>query len=326
MPPKRSKKKSIKKLVEKRVAKAIEEYEKSRTNLDSAGSSGGDNENAGRTMNVQGCSHKNFLNGKPHSFKGTEGVVGLRRWIEKVEQVFETGKCAEEDKVMFAASTFEGRDDIEAYNNCFHELALMCPELVPTKRKKIEKYVRGFPERIKGNITSSKPATLHDASTWPVNWSSNQFRSQLRVKFMLEIYLSATVTTFTIVGNALRSVKSAKIAGIWRKIDRLDPKCRRLPLYKIVSCHGWGKKDHFRNRSPKAGNSRMWEIKKPLCEAYAVGENPFPTESKCGRGLLVKKAYPYSSFDGQRFLKSKERGRKKDSGFTACIKADAKEA
>ncbi|GJT39782.1 putative reverse transcriptase domain-containing protein [Tanacetum coccineum] len=54
-------------------------------------------------------------------------------------------------------------DDIEAYNNRFHELALMCPELVPTEKKKIEKYVRGFPERIKGNITSSKPATLHDA-------------------------------------------------------------------------------------------------------------------------------------------------------------------
>nr|GFC03897.1 putative reverse transcriptase domain-containing protein [Tanacetum cinerariifolium] len=28
---------------------------------------------------------------------------------------------------------------------------------------KIEKYVRGFPERIKGNTTSSKPTTLHDA-------------------------------------------------------------------------------------------------------------------------------------------------------------------
>ncbi|GJR86326.1 hypothetical protein Tco_0210337 [Tanacetum coccineum] len=33
----------------------------------------------------------------------------------------------------------------------------MCPELVSTKSKKIEKYIRGFPERIKGNITSSKP-------------------------------------------------------------------------------------------------------------------------------------------------------------------------
>ncbi|GJR11801.1 putative reverse transcriptase domain-containing protein [Tanacetum coccineum] len=54
-------------------------------------------------------------------------------------------------------------DDIEAYNNRFHELALMCHELVPTEKKKIERYTRGFPERIKGNITSSKPATLHDA-------------------------------------------------------------------------------------------------------------------------------------------------------------------
>ncbi|GJY17075.1 hypothetical protein Tco_0388566 [Tanacetum coccineum] len=50
-----------------------------------------------------------------------------------------------------------------AYNNRFHELALMCPELVPTEKKKIKKYVRGFTERIKGNITSSKPATLHEA-------------------------------------------------------------------------------------------------------------------------------------------------------------------
>ncbi|GJU91433.1 putative reverse transcriptase domain-containing protein [Tanacetum coccineum] len=35
--------------------------------------------------------------------------------------------------------------------------------MVPTEKKKIERYTRGFPERIKGNITSSKPATLHNA-------------------------------------------------------------------------------------------------------------------------------------------------------------------
>nr|GEW43447.1 hypothetical protein [Tanacetum cinerariifolium] len=39
----------------------------------------------------------------------SKGVVGLRRWIEKIEQVFEISKCAEGDKVMFSASTFEGR-------------------------------------------------------------------------------------------------------------------------------------------------------------------------------------------------------------------------
>ncbi|GKE20312.1 reverse transcriptase domain-containing protein [Tanacetum coccineum] len=54
-------------------------------------------------------------------------------------------------------------DDIEAYNNRFHELVLMCPELVSTERKKIEKYIRGLPDGIKGNVTSSRPTTLHDA-------------------------------------------------------------------------------------------------------------------------------------------------------------------
>ncbi|GJW05463.1 putative reverse transcriptase domain-containing protein [Tanacetum coccineum] len=285
MPPRRLKKKSVKRLVEKRVAKAIEEYKKSRANLDSARSSGGNTGNAGGTVNVQGCSHKTFMNGKPHSFNGTEGVVGLRRWIEKVEQVFETCKCAEEDKVMFAASTFEGRaltwwngnvhtlglvnanripwtefktmmtteycpateiqrmeqelwtltlkgDDIEAYNNRFHELALMCPELVPTEKKKIERYVRGFPERIKGNITSSKPATLHDAINMARELVEQavqggrklpgpMLQPQLRVEVMLGIYQSATVATLTIMGDALQSVRSAKELVIRRKIAEL---------------------------------------------------------------------------------------------------------
>ncbi|GKG57676.1 hypothetical protein Tco_0587274, partial [Tanacetum coccineum] len=63
----RLKKVSVKWLVERRVAKAIEEYEKSKANLDGAGSSRGNNGNAGRTLNVQGCSHKTFLNGKPQA-------------------------------------------------------------------------------------------------------------------------------------------------------------------------------------------------------------------------------------------------------------------
>ncbi|GJY56916.1 putative reverse transcriptase domain-containing protein, partial [Tanacetum coccineum] len=140
-----------------------------------------------------------------------KGVVGLTGWFEKMEQVFEISKCAEEDKVKFAACTFKGRsltwwngnvhtlglananqipwnnvktmmtteycpiteiqrmeqelwtltlkgDDIEGYNNRFHELALMCPDLVTPEKKKIERYIRGLPERVKANVTSSKPA------------------------------------------------------------------------------------------------------------------------------------------------------------------------
>ncbi|GKA83155.1 hypothetical protein Tco_0789903 [Tanacetum coccineum] len=54
-------------------------------------------------------------------------------------------------------------DDIKAYNNRFHELSLMCLDLVTPKKKKIERYIRGLPERVKVNVTSSKPTSLHDA-------------------------------------------------------------------------------------------------------------------------------------------------------------------
>nr|GEZ02322.1 hypothetical protein [Tanacetum cinerariifolium] len=112
------------------------------------------------------------MNGKPHPFNRTEGVVGLRQWIEKVEQVFEICKCAEEDKVMFATSTFEGRA-LTWWNGNVHTLGLINanripwtefnPNLVPNENKKFERYMKGFPERIKGNITSARPTTLHEA-------------------------------------------------------------------------------------------------------------------------------------------------------------------
>ncbi|GKC02701.1 putative reverse transcriptase domain-containing protein, partial [Tanacetum coccineum] len=248
MPPRRLKKKSIKRLVEKRVAKAIEEYKKSRANLDSAGSSGGNLGNAGGTINVHGCSHKTFMNRKPYTFNGTEGVVGLRRWIEKAEQVFETFKCAEEDKVMFAASTSEGRDGIEAYNNRFHELALMCPELVPTEKKKIERYVRGFPKRIKGNITSSKPATLHDA-----------------INMACKLVEQAVQGRATRIGQSNK--KNNKTGGKKLPGPMLQPQ-RRI---ENAMCYGCGKKGHLKNKCPKVGNQHNEGAR---ARAYVVVENP----------------------------------------------------
>ncbi|GJY85996.1 putative reverse transcriptase domain-containing protein [Tanacetum coccineum] len=243
-------------------SQAIEEYEKSRANLDSVGSSGGNPGNAGGTMNVHGCSHKTFMNGKPHTFNGTEGVVRLRRWIEKVEQVFETCKCAKEDKVMFAASTFEGRpltwwngnmmmtteycpateiqrmeqelwtltlkgDDIEAYNNRFHELALMCPELVPTEKKKIKRYTRGF---------SSKPATLQDA----INMARELVEQAVQEKDYRAILLGA---------------------------------CN--DFMQNVTCYGCGEKGNLKNKCPKAGNQHNEGASAELHGASPVAKLPY---------------------------------------------------
>nr|GFB09294.1 reverse transcriptase domain-containing protein [Tanacetum cinerariifolium] len=45
--------------------------------------------------------------------------------------------------------------NIAAYTQRFHELVLLCPEAVPTEKKKIKAYIKGFPENIKGETTSS---------------------------------------------------------------------------------------------------------------------------------------------------------------------------
>ncbi|GJV71085.1 hypothetical protein Tco_1491080 [Tanacetum coccineum] len=44
--------------------------------------------------------------GQPHV--GTEGVVGLTRWIEKMESVFNISGCAIENQVKFATCTLLG--------------------------------------------------------------------------------------------------------------------------------------------------------------------------------------------------------------------------
>ena len=39
------------------------------------------------------CSYKDFTNAKPRTFNRTGGVITLKRWIEKVEPVFEICGC-----------------------------------------------------------------------------------------------------------------------------------------------------------------------------------------------------------------------------------------
>nr|GEW27659.1 hypothetical protein [Tanacetum cinerariifolium] len=197
MPPRRLKRIAVERLAEKRVAEAIAEYERNMTNPKNARGSEGNSGNTGGVIaqTVHKCSYKTFQNCQPHKFNETEGVVGLTRWFEKMELMIKISKCAEEDKVEFAACTLEGRteiqkmeqelwtlnvkgDDIEGCNNRFHELALMCPDLVTPERKKFERYIQGLPEKFKANVTSSKPASLHEA----INMAHELVEQAIQVK------------------------------------------------------------------------------------------------------------------------------------------------
>ncbi|GJR83888.1 putative reverse transcriptase domain-containing protein [Tanacetum coccineum] len=137
------------------------------------------------------CSFMGFIKCGPTQFHGNEGAVELCRWFEKIESVFGISECAErrldvvneeswtdmrkmmmeefcpDEEVQRLENELRSlklRDtNIAAYTQRFNELALLCPEAVPTEKKKVELYIKGLPENIKGETTSSRPTVLNEA-------------------------------------------------------------------------------------------------------------------------------------------------------------------
>ncbi|GJV68436.1 putative reverse transcriptase domain-containing protein [Tanacetum coccineum] len=66
---------------------------------------------------VRECSYSEFLKCKPLDFIGTEGVVGLTRWFEKIESVFSISNCTASCQVKFTTCTLQ--DDALTWWNSY---------------------------------------------------------------------------------------------------------------------------------------------------------------------------------------------------------------
>ncbi|GJU15636.1 hypothetical protein Tco_1143602 [Tanacetum coccineum] len=70
------------------------------------GNGGGNGYNPGGSVHVaRECTYQDFLKYQPLSFNGTEGVVGLTRWFEKMETVFHISNCPEKYQVKYVMCT-----------------------------------------------------------------------------------------------------------------------------------------------------------------------------------------------------------------------------
>ncbi|GJZ41764.1 putative reverse transcriptase domain-containing protein [Tanacetum coccineum] len=140
---------------------------------------------------VRECSYSEFLKCKPLDFKGTEGVVGLTRWFEKMKSVFSISNCTASCQVKFATCTLQDDaltwgeikkietemwnlkvkgTDVVAYSRRFQQLALMCSRMFPEEIDKIEKYIGGLLDMImavqKGKESNSDRKSYAEASLW----------------------------------------------------------------------------------------------------------------------------------------------------------------
>ncbi|GJS96316.1 putative reverse transcriptase domain-containing protein [Tanacetum coccineum] len=214
----------IEELIAQRVAEALPNYEATRAanalkaeiksqngnNADNgngrnrSGNHGdrGNNKNGNPNENGRGampvarvCTYQDFVKCQPLNFKGTEGVIGLTRWFEKMETVFHISNFPEVYQVKYATFTLldsaltwwnshkrtvrvddafamtwrdlmklmTENNDLAAYTQRFQELTLLRTRMVPGEKDRIERYVGGLPDNIQGNVMSAEPMRLHDA-------------------------------------------------------------------------------------------------------------------------------------------------------------------
>ncbi|GJW30514.1 reverse transcriptase domain-containing protein [Tanacetum coccineum] len=129
------------------------------------------------------CTYPYIMKCKPLYFKGTEGVIELTQWFERMELTVGhdvayamtwtnlkkkmTNKyCPRGEIKKLEVEMWNLKvkgTDVVSYNQCFHELALMCARMFPKDSDKIKKYVDGLPDMIYGSVRASKPRTMQDA-------------------------------------------------------------------------------------------------------------------------------------------------------------------
>ncbi|GJW63578.1 putative reverse transcriptase domain-containing protein [Tanacetum coccineum] len=151
---------------------------------------GGGNGNGNPNRNGRGamhvareCTYHDFVKCQPLNFKGTEGVVGLTRWFEKIEIVFHISNSPEKyqrelQKLMTEMYCPRNEiqkketklwnlnvkgNDLSAYTQRFQELTMLCTKMVP----RMEDRVRGLLENVaRAYIAGNNERRRYDGP-WP---------------------------------------------------------------------------------------------------------------------------------------------------------------
>nr|GEV88297.1 reverse transcriptase domain-containing protein [Tanacetum cinerariifolium] len=116
------------------------------------------------------CTFAGFMKCSPTGFHGAEGAVELLRWFKKTKSVFRISNYAGGKKVRRNLKNearimeLEVKEyNIVAYTRRFNDLEVMCPRMVEPERMKVDAYIRGLTDNIKGEVTSSRPANMNEA-------------------------------------------------------------------------------------------------------------------------------------------------------------------
>ncbi|GJZ43187.1 putative reverse transcriptase domain-containing protein [Tanacetum coccineum] len=300
---------------------------------------------------VRECTFAGFMKCNPTVFCGVEGAVEWQRWFKKTESVFGISECAKGKKVMFVAATLEGLA-LTWWNSKISTLGLeignqmpwtemkqlmtakFCPIeeihrmehelMVEPERVKVDSYIRGLTDNIKGEVTSSKPANLNEAV--PMAHKLMEQKSQARNERILEG----------------KKQKWENFQGGNSSAMVTAPTNEKLPLCErcfaphvgpcMIKCHKCGKVRH-KSRYCKEKSVATGANAQPILTCYDCGEQGH-TRNRCpkkvkqekvgevrGRAYAIKDAEPKGSnvFTGMFLLNNHYASVLFDSGSDRCF-------
>ncbi|GJS72774.1 putative reverse transcriptase domain-containing protein [Tanacetum coccineum] len=264
---------------------------------------GGNNRNGNPNENGRGVmpvarvyTYQDFVKCQPLNFKGTEGVVGLTRWFEKMETVFYISNCPEMYQVKYATHTLldsaltwwnshkrtvgvdaafamTWRDLMKLMTEVYYprnEIQNMETELmVLGEEDRIERYVGGLPNIIQGNVMSVEPTRLQDAIRLANSLMDQKLKEAMWPKPIRLVVMKVGVY----VGLHLFCTSAS--SPCWANALL---KCRVVERLVILD---QGVKGHFKKDCPKLKNQNHGNklvIPKARGKAYAIGGRDLATQ------------------------------------------------
>ncbi|GJS14218.1 reverse transcriptase domain-containing protein [Tanacetum coccineum] len=209
------------------------------------------------------CTYPDFMKCQPLNFKGTEGVVELTQWIEKMETVTVVNKrcicndlCDRTEKEETTSTARGTRIKLEV------ELGI----LKVKESDKIERYVSGLPDMIHGSVVASKPKTMQEATEIATELMYN------RIRALLESSDRETKESKMITNNNNnnktrgRTLAGRTLQGLCNRVGHLTHDCRS-PANTNASnnqrgtrtgqkptCYECGNQGHYKSDCPELKN------------------------------------------------------------------------
>ncbi|GKC35142.1 hypothetical protein Tco_1047526 [Tanacetum coccineum] len=223
---------------------------------------GEDSHNSGtgvrRTERVaRECTYQDFMKCEPLYFKGTEGVVELTKWYERMETVFRISNCSMENQTKFSTCTLLA-SALTWWNyhvmTVGHDVAMF-----PEESNNIKRYVGGLPDMIHGNIIASRPKTMQDAIEMATELMDKKIitlaERQAENKRKLDNNNQAQQQS-----PNRQNVAQVYAAGTGERKEYAGtlPLCNRNPTaarnQRTLTCYECGHEEHYRSDFPELKN------------------------------------------------------------------------